>query len=165
VNACWLHYAKAARLPCRLGRSTAEFLVKRSWGLIAVQGHFARLDPLDDARPFSGPPGASGCRVGLVQLADRRLDSEGHALDCVLRPHPLVRHTTESREDEVAVTDPVEHRAAAAQQPQSAPQWRHLYLLQCSAALAERVGYGALQVAVQRVAAREAWLTWPERRG
>ena len=76
-----------------------------------------------------------------------------------------MRHTTESREDEVAVTDPVEDREAAAQRPQSAQQWRHLYLLQRDAALSERAGYAALQVAVQRVAAREASLTPPERRG
>ena len=76
-----------------------------------------------------------------------------------------MRHTTESRKDEVAVTDPVEDREAAAQRPPSARQWRHLYLLQRDAALAERAGYAALQVAVHRVAAREAWLTPPERRG
>jgi hypothetical protein len=63
------------------------------------------------------------------------------------------------------VTDPVEDREAAAQRPHSARQWRHLYLLQRDAALAGRAGYAALQVAVQRVAAREAWLTWPEGRG
>jgi hypothetical protein len=63
------------------------------------------------------------------------------------------------------VTDPVEDREAAAEWPQSARQWRHLYLLQRDAALAERAGYAELQVAVQRVAAREAWLTRPERRG
>ena len=76
-----------------------------------------------------------------------------------------MRHTTESREDEVAVTEPVKDREAAADWPQSARQWHHLYLLQCDAALAELAGYAALQVAVQRVAAREAWLTWPERGG
>ena len=76
-----------------------------------------------------------------------------------------MRNTTESREDEVAVTDPVEDREAAARRPQTARHWRHLYLLQRDAALAERGGYAALQVAVQRVAAREAWLTRPERRG
>ena len=76
-----------------------------------------------------------------------------------------MRHTTESREDEVAVIDPVEDREAPAQRSQSARQSRHLYLLQRDAALAERAGYAALQVAVQRVAAREAWLTRPERRG
>jgi hypothetical protein len=63
------------------------------------------------------------------------------------------------------VTDPVEGREAAAQRSQSARQWRHLYLLQPDAALAGRAGYAALQVAVQRVAAREAWFTRPERRG
>ena len=63
------------------------------------------------------------------------------------------------------MTDPVEDREAAAQRPPSARQWRHLYLLQRDAALAERAGYAALQVAVHRVAAREAWLTPPERRG
>jgi hypothetical protein len=62
------------------------------------------------------------------------------------------------------VTDPVEDREAAGQRPHPARQWRHLYLLQREAALAERAGYAALQVAVQRVAAREAWLTPPERR-
>jgi hypothetical protein len=76
-----------------------------------------------------------------------------------------VRHTTESREDEVAVTDPVRDRDAAADRAHSARQWRHLYLLQRHAALADRAGYAALQVAVQRVAAREAWLTPPERGG
>jgi hypothetical protein len=63
------------------------------------------------------------------------------------------------------MTDPVEDREAAAPRPESAGQWRHLYLLQPDAPLAERAGYAALQVAVQRVAAREAWLTRPERRG
>jgi hypothetical protein len=76
-----------------------------------------------------------------------------------------VRHTTESREDEVAVTEPVKDRKGAAERPQSARQWRHLYLLQRDAALGERAPYAALQVAVQRVAAREAWLIPPERRG
>ena len=76
-----------------------------------------------------------------------------------------MRHATESREDEVAVTDPVKDREAAAEWPQSARQWHHLYLLQRDAALAERAPYAALQVAVQRVAAREASLTRPERRG
>ena len=60
--------------------------------------------------------------------------------------------------------DPVEDREAAVQRPHSARQWRDLYLLQRDAGLPERAGYPALQVAVQRVAAREAWLTWPERR-
>jgi hypothetical protein len=63
------------------------------------------------------------------------------------------------------VTDPVEDREAAAQLPHSGPQRHRLHLLQRDAALAEQAGYAALQVAVQRVAAREAWLTWPERRG
>jgi hypothetical protein len=63
------------------------------------------------------------------------------------------------------VTGPVKDREAAAEWPQSARQWRHLYLLQRDAALAERAPYAALRVAVQRVAAREAWLTRPERRG
>jgi hypothetical protein len=63
------------------------------------------------------------------------------------------------------VTDPVRDREAGAEWPQSARQWRHLYLLQRDAALIERAGYAALQVAVHRVAAREAWLTRPERRG
>ena len=63
------------------------------------------------------------------------------------------------------MTEPRKDREAAAEWPQSAPQWRHLYLLQRDATLAERAPYAALQVAVQRVAAREAWLTRPERRG
>jgi hypothetical protein len=63
------------------------------------------------------------------------------------------------------VTDPVKDREAAADCPQSARQWRHLYFLQRDTALAERAGYAALQVAVQRVAAREAWLTRRESRG
>jgi hypothetical protein len=63
------------------------------------------------------------------------------------------------------VTDPVKDREAAAEWPQSARQWRHLYLLQRDAAPAAGAGYPALQVAVQRVAASEAWLTRPERRG
>jgi hypothetical protein len=63
------------------------------------------------------------------------------------------------------VIDPVKDREATADWPQSARQWHHLYLLQRDAAPAARAGYPALQVAVQRVAAREAWLTPPERRG
>jgi hypothetical protein len=63
------------------------------------------------------------------------------------------------------VTDPVKDREAPAERRESARQWRHLYLLQRDAALAERAPYAALQVAVQRVAAREASLTRPERRG
>jgi hypothetical protein len=63
------------------------------------------------------------------------------------------------------VTDPVKDHEAAAEGPQSARQWHHLYLLQPDAALAERAPYAALQVAVERVAAREASLTRPERRG
>ena len=62
------------------------------------------------------------------------------------------------------MTDPVEDREAAAQRLESARHWSDLYLLQRDAALAERAGYAALQEAVQRVAAREAWLTGPERR-
>ena len=62
------------------------------------------------------------------------------------------------------MTDPVKDREAAAERRDSAPQWRQLYLLQRDAALAERAPYAALRVAVQRVAAREAWLTRPERR-
>jgi hypothetical protein len=62
------------------------------------------------------------------------------------------------------VTDPAKDREAAAEWPQPTRQWRHLYLLQPDAGLAERAPYAALQVAVQRVAAREAWLTPPERR-
>jgi hypothetical protein len=56
-------------------------------------------------------------------------------------------------------------REAAAEWPQLAPQWRHLYLLQRDEAVAGRAGYGALRVAVRRVAAREASLTPSERRG
>jgi len=63
------------------------------------------------------------------------------------------------------VTDPVEHREAAAQRPESAREGRHLYLLQRNPAIVEQAGYRALQVAVQRVAARDAWLTPPQRRG
>jgi hypothetical protein len=63
------------------------------------------------------------------------------------------------------MTDPVKEREAAADWAQSARQWRHVYLLQRDGALAEGAGYAALQVAVQRVAAREARLTRPERRG
>jgi hypothetical protein len=63
------------------------------------------------------------------------------------------------------VTDPVEDREAAAQRPQSTRHWRQVYVLPRDAALAERAGYAALQVAVERVAAREASLTQPERRG
>ena len=62
------------------------------------------------------------------------------------------------------MTDPVEEREAAAQRLESARKWSDLYLLQRDAALAEPAGYAALRVAVQRVAAREAWLTGPERR-
>ena len=63
------------------------------------------------------------------------------------------------------MTDSVEDREAAAQRLESARQLRDLYLLQRNAALGERAGYAALRVAVQRVAARDAWLTRPERRG
>ena len=63
------------------------------------------------------------------------------------------------------MTDPVEDREAAAQRPEPARQWLHLYSLKRDPALAERAGYAALQVAVQRVAAREAWLTRPQRGG
>jgi hypothetical protein len=63
------------------------------------------------------------------------------------------------------VTDPVKDREAPAERRESARQWRHLYLLQRDAALAERAPYAALQVAVQRVAAREASLTRPESHG
>jgi hypothetical protein len=62
------------------------------------------------------------------------------------------------------VTDPAKEREAAAEWPEPTRQWRHLYLLQRDAAPAARAGYAALRVAVQRVAAREAWLTPPERR-
>jgi hypothetical protein len=61
--------------------------------------------------------------------------------------------------------DPVKEREAPAESPQSARGWRHVYLLQRDTALAERAGYAALEVAVQRVAAREARATRPERRG
>ena len=60
--------------------------------------------------------------------------------------------------------EPVKFREAA-ERPQSARQWRHHFLLQRDEAVAGRAGYGALQVAVQRVAAREARLTPLERRG
>jgi hypothetical protein len=63
------------------------------------------------------------------------------------------------------VTDPVKDRETAADRPQSARQWQHLNLLQSDGALADQAPYAALRVAVQRVAAREAWLTQPERRG
>jgi hypothetical protein len=63
------------------------------------------------------------------------------------------------------VTDPVKDREAPTERRESARQWRHLYLLQRDAALAERAPYAALQVAVQRVAAREASLTRPESHG
>jgi hypothetical protein len=63
------------------------------------------------------------------------------------------------------VTDAVEDREVAAQRLESARPWRDLYLLQRDAALTERGGYAALRVAVQRVSARDAWLTRPERRG
>jgi hypothetical protein len=59
----------------------------------------------------------------------------------------------------------VKDREAAADWPQSVRQWHHLYLLQPDATLADRAPYAALRVAVQRVAAREASLTQPERRG
>lgn len=76
-----------------------------------------------------------------------------------------MRHTTESREVEVAVTEPLKDREAAAEWSPSAREWHHLHVLQRDAALAERAPYAALRVAVQRVAAREALLTPPERRG
>ena len=63
------------------------------------------------------------------------------------------------------MTDPVKDHEAPAERPQSVRQWRHLYLLQRDVALAEGAPYAALQVAVQRVAAREASLTRPERHG
>jgi hypothetical protein len=63
------------------------------------------------------------------------------------------------------VIGPVKDREAAAKWPHSARQWHHLDLPEPDAALAERAGYAALRVAVQRVAAREASLTRPERRG
>ena len=63
------------------------------------------------------------------------------------------------------MTDPVKDREAAAERSQSERQWHHLYLLQRDAALADGAPYAALRVAVQRVAAREASLTQPERRG
>jgi hypothetical protein len=62
------------------------------------------------------------------------------------------------------VTEPVKDHEAAAEWPQAAKQWRHHFLLQRDEAVAGQAGYGALQVAVQRVAAREARLTPPERR-
>ena len=105
--------------------------------------------------------------VAVVAPDSRQVPSrlKGASARLVLRSLPLARHTTESREDEVAVTDPVKDREAAAEWPQSARQWRHLYLLQRDAGPAGPAGYAALQVALQRVAAREAWLTPPERRG
>jgi hypothetical protein len=63
------------------------------------------------------------------------------------------------------VTDPVKDRETAADRAQSARQWQHVSLLQSDGALADQAPYAALRVAVQRVAAREAWLTQPERRG
>ena len=63
------------------------------------------------------------------------------------------------------MTGPVKDREAAAERPPSARQWEHLYLLQRDAALAERAPYAALRLAVQRVAARDASLTQPERHG
>jgi hypothetical protein len=63
------------------------------------------------------------------------------------------------------VTEPKKDHEAAVEWPQSARQWRHLYFLQRDATLGEQAPYAGLQVAVQRVAAREAWLTRPERRG
>ena len=63
------------------------------------------------------------------------------------------------------MTEPVKDRGAAAEWPQSARQWRHLYLLERDVALGDQPPYAALQVAVQRVAARDAWLTRPERGG
>jgi hypothetical protein len=145
----------------RAGCSTAEFLVKRFCGLIAVQGHFERLD----GRPFSRPPAASGRRVGLVQLADLLLDSEGQALDWFYGLFPSCATQQRAERTRSAVTEPVKDRKGAAESPQSARQWRHLYLLQRDAAVADRGGYAALRVAVQRVAAREAGLTRPERHG
>jgi hypothetical protein len=62
------------------------------------------------------------------------------------------------------VTDPLKGREAAAETHQAAPQWHGLYLLKRDEADAGRPGYGALQVAVQRVAAREAALKRSERR-
>jgi hypothetical protein len=130
--------------------------------------HRSPRGPSFVALPIVAPLGPSR-GLGLPGRArtGRRSPSRlrGASARLVLRPLPLVRNTTESREDEVAVTDPVEDREAAAQRLQSARQSRHLYLLQADAALAERAGYAALQLAVQRVAAREAWLTRPERRG
>jgi hypothetical protein len=61
--------------------------------------------------------------------------------------------------------DPAKDREAVAEWSQSARGWRRVHLLRRDAALAERAGYAALEVAVQRVAAREARLTRPERRG
>jgi hypothetical protein len=61
------------------------------------------------------------------------------------------------------MTDRAKDREAAAESRPSARHWRHLSSLQGDAALPERGGYAALHVAVQRVAAREAGLTQPER--
>jgi hypothetical protein len=63
------------------------------------------------------------------------------------------------------VVDPVEDGEVVAQRLESARPWRDFYLLERDAALAGGAGYAALRVAVQRVAAREAWLRWPVRRG
>jgi hypothetical protein len=63
------------------------------------------------------------------------------------------------------VTDPVKDHEAAAEWPQSEREWRHLYLLERDGALGGQAPYAALQVAVQRVAARDAWLTRPARGG
>ena len=63
------------------------------------------------------------------------------------------------------MTEPKKDRKATAERPQSARQWRYLDLLQRDAALAEQARYAALREAVQRVAAREAWLAGPERGG
>jgi hypothetical protein len=63
------------------------------------------------------------------------------------------------------MTDPVKPREASAEWHQSERQWRHLSLLKRDEADAGRAGYGALQVAVQRVAAREAALQRSERGG
>src|SRR5829696_6532118 len=92
------------------------------------------------------------------------LDSEVQALDWFSGLFPSCA-TQQSREDEVAVTDPVNDREPAADGPQSTGQLRHVYLLHRDEAVVGRAGYGALQVAVQRVAAPEARLTRPERCG
>jgi hypothetical protein len=156
-----------------------EMQPSRRQGASGATGGGAGPDAVCNA-PSGGtmrPGGALGPRPGQAALPGLGLPGRARtgrrspsrlrraSARLVLRSLPLVRHSTESREDEVAVTEPKKDREAAAEWPQSARQWRHLYLLQHDAAFAEQAPYAGLQVAVERVAAREAWLTWPERRG